>query len=347
MRKIKREVKIGNIAIGGSNPIAVQTMLSKPANDVKANREEAVRAEKAGCEILRVSVPTIEDVRLIKEIKRAVSIPLVADIHFDYKIALACIDAGVDKIRLNPGNIGGEERVKAVVEKCKSNSVPIRIGVNGGSLEKDLRDKHKGATAAALAESAMRHVATLEKENFHDIVISIKSSSVPVMVEAYKLISSQCDYPLHLGVTEAGVYADALVKNAMGMGILLLNGIGDTVRVSITDSIEKEIDAAYSILRAAGVRAQGVEIISCPTCGRTNIDVAAIANELRDKLTGVKKNLKVAVMGCVVNGIGEGKDADIGIAGGKDSAVLFVKGEQLRVAGGNYLEELLKEIEKL
>lgn len=347
MRRTTREVRIGNVVIGENHPVAVQSMLSVPAADIEGNVAQAKRLEQARCGMVRVSVPTLQDVALITALKQAVAIPIVADIHFDYKIALAAVKAGVDKIRINPGNIGSEEKVLAVVTACKEKGVPIRIGVNGGSLEKDLLEKYGHPTPEALVESAMRNVAILEKYNFYDIVISIKSSHVPDMVKAYQLLSTQCGYPLHLGVTEAGTYRMGLVKNSMGIGALLLQGIGDTLRVSLTDEPETEVQAGYDILRAAGHTVPGVEIISCPTCGRTNIPVAEIANQVEEKLKGLKKNLKVAVMGCVVNGLGEGKEADIGIAGGVDSAVLFIKGEKVRTIRGNYVEELVEEIKKM
>lgn len=347
MRNDTRAVKIGNVVLGGGNPVLVQSMLAKPAADVQANVQQAVQLQKAGCQIVRVSVPTMQDVGLITAIKQEISIPLVADIHFDYRIALAAVEAGVDKIRLNPGNIGGEENVEKVATACKQKKVPIRIGVNGGSLEKDLLEKYGGATSEALVGSALRHVQLLEKQDFYDIVVSIKSSHVPTMVQAYSLLSSRCNYPLHLGVTEAGTYRMGLVKNAMGIGALLLQGIGDTLRVSLTDEPVAEVRAGYDILRAAGHDVEGPEVISCPTCGRTNIPVQQIATQVEQRLEGCKKRVKVAVMGCIVNGIGEGREADIGIAGGKDSAVLFIKGQRVRTLHGDYVEQLLQEIEKL
>lgn len=346
MRKLTRQVKVGNITIGGDAPIAVQSMLSLPSEDIEANVHQALRLEQVGCQIIRVSVPTLTDVQLVTALKQAIKIPVVADIHFDYRIALACVEAGVDKIRLNPGNIGSEEKIAAVVSACKEKGVPIRIGVNGGSLEKDLLEKYGHPTPEALVESALRHVAILEKHDFRDIIISIKSSHVPDMVKAYQLLSEQCDYPLHLGVTEAGTYHMGLVKNAMGIGTLLLQGIGDTLRVSLTDEPETEIQAGYDILRAAGHTVPGVEVISCPTCGRTNIPVGEIATQVEEALSSLDQNIKVAVMGCVVNGLGEGREADIGIAGGVDSAVLFIKGEKVRTIRGNYVEELIVEIKK-
>lgn len=348
-RRKAREVRIGGIVIGGDNPVAVQSMLNAPAADVEGNVRQAQALEAAGCQIVRVSVPTLEDVRLVGMLKGAIHVPVVADIHYDYKIALACVQAGVDKIRLNPGNIGGKERVAAVAAACKERGVPIRIGVNGGSLEDDLLESFGGPTAEALTESALRHVALLEEEGFYEIVVSLKSSNVPTMVQAYRLLAARCDYPLHLGVTEAGTYTAGLVKNALGIGALLLEGVGDTLRVSLTAPPAREVEAGYEILRAAGHTVLRPEIISCPTCGRTNIPVEEIAEEVGRRVATlpISKPITIAVMGCVVNGIGEGREADIGIAGGKDSAVLFVKGERVRTLHGNYVEELVGEVEKM
>ncbi len=346
-RRKTNVVKLGRVLLGGDNPVAVQSMLSVPAGDVEGNLRQARQLEEAGCAILRVSLPTREDVRLVTALKNAVSLPIVADIHFDYTIALAAVEAGVDKIRLNPGNIGGKERVREVARACERAGVPIRIGVNGGSLEKHLLEKYGSPCAEALVESALGQAALLEDFGFSQIVISLKSSHVPTNVRAYRLLAARCAYPLHLGVTEAGTYRSGLVKNAMGIGSLLLCGIGDTLRVSLTDEPVKEVEAGYDILRAAGQKVPGPEVISCPTCGRTCVPVAELANQLQERLKGCEKSIKVAVMGCVVNGIGEGKEADVGLAGGKDSAVIFRKGEQVRTVRGDFLEELLKEIETL
>lgn len=347
MRKKTRVVKVGNIAIGGENPVAVQSMLNIPVSDVESNVQQAKRLENAGCQLIRVTVPAAQDAEIVTALKKAVNVPIVADIHFDYRAALACVDAGVDKIRINPGNIGSDERVRLVAQACKEHGIPIRIGVNGGSLEKDILAKYGKVTPEALVESALYHVSLLEKHDFHDIVISIKSSNVPIMMQAYRLLSEKCDYPLHIGVTEAGTYRMGLIKSAMGIGGLLMEGIGDTLRVSLTDDPEKEVQAGYDILRAAGHFVAGPEVISCPTCGRTNIAVAQIAEEVEQRLRGCKKQLKVAVMGCVVNGPGEAKEADIGIAGGKDCAMLFVKGKQIRMLRGDIVGQLCEEIEKL
>lgn len=347
MRKKTRVVKVGNIALGGENPVAVQSMLNIPVSDVEGNVQQAKRLENAGCQLIRVTVPTAQDAGIVTALKKAVNVPIVADIHFDYRAALACVDAGVDKIRINPGNIGSDERVRLVAQACKEHGIPIRIGVNGGSLEKEILAKYGKVTPEALVESALYHVSLLEKHDFHDIVISIKSSNVPIMMQAYRLLSEKCDYPLHIGVTEAGTYRMGLIKSAMGIGGLLMEGIGDTLRVSLTDDPEKEVQAGYDILRAAGHFVAGPEVISCPTCGRTNIAVAQIAEEVEQRLRGCKKQLKVAVMGCVVNGPGEAKEADIGIAGGKDCAMLFVKGKQIRMLRGDIVGQLCEEIEKL
>ena len=346
-RQLKKEVKIGNIKIGGTNPIAVQTMLNVPVKDIAGNVAQAERVAKAGCQIVRVTVPTPADAAVVAAIKEKVDIPVVADIHFDYRAALAALDAGADKIRINPGNIGDDDRVKAVADACNARNVPIRIGVNGGSLEKEILAKYGKVTPEALVESAMYHVSLLERHDFNDIVISIKSSNVPVVVEAYRQLSLRCDYPLHVGVTEAGTYRMGLIKSAMGIGTLLLEGIGDTIRVSLTDEPEKEVRAGFDILRAAGHFVPGPEVVSCPTCGRTNINVAQIASEVEERLRGCNKPIKVAVMGCVVNGPGEARGADIGIAGGKDCAMLFVRGQQVRMLRGNIVDELCEEIERL
>ena len=344
MRHIKRELKIGNTAIGGNNPVLVQSMLNVRSGDVEGNIKQAVELEKAGCQIVRVSVPTLEDVRLVEAIKNEISIPLVADIHFDYKVALACADAGIDKIRINPGNIGDDEKVKAVVKACSAKNIPIRIGVNAGSLEKNILAKYGKPTPEALCESAMYHIGLLERYDFNDIAVSIKSSNVNNMIQAYTLLDSKCSYPLHLGVTEAGTYRMGVIKSAMGIGSLLLNGIGDTIRVSLTDAPVKEIEAGFDILRAAGHQVAGPEIISCPTCGRTRLDVAAIANQVEAGLKGINKNIKVAVMGCVVNGPGEAREADIGIACGADNAAMFKKGVKIKTYSGNFVEEFIEDI---
>ncbi len=347
-RKITKQVKVGNILIGGGAPVSIQSMLNKPAEDIEASVKQALELEKAGCQIIRSAVPNMEAVKLIEALKNNLTVPVVADIHFDYRLALACADAGVDKIRINPGNIGSDDKVKAVADKCKEKNIPIRIGVNSGSVEKEILAKYGSPTPEALVESALYHASLLEKFDFNDIVISIKSSDVENMVKAYTLASERCDYPLHLGVTEAGTARMGLIKSSVGIGSLLLKGIGDTVRVSLTDDPVKEVEAANDILKAIGVKKDGVRIVSCPTCGRTKIDLISLANRVESALKDCKKSIKVAVMGCVVNGPGEAREADIGIAGGDGCAMIFKKGEILRkVPESEVVDELLKEIEKL
>lgn len=346
MKKV-REVKVSNVVVG-SDKITVQSMLSVNADDIDGNVKQAIELEKAGCEILRVAIPNEKAIALIPAIKNAISIPLVADIHFDYKLALKSIDAGIDKIRINPGNIGDENRVKAVVDACKEKNIPIRIGVNAGSLEKNILKKYSSPTPEALVESALYHVSLLEKFDFYDIIISIKSSNVKTMIDAYRLLSQKCDYPLHLGVTEAGTKNMGVIKNAIGIGSLLLDGIGNTIRVSLTADPVQEIYAANDILKAIGKGKKGVDIISCPTCGRTKIDLIKLATDVENALRDCEKNIKVAVMGCVVNGPGEAREADIGIAGGDKCAVLFKKGEVIKkIDEKDILTVLLDEINKM
>ena len=347
MRQLKREVKIGNVTIGGNNPIAVQTMLNVPVEDIEGNVAQAKRCEAAGCQILRVTCPSAADAKCIEAVKNAVNIPIVADIHFDYKAALACADVGVDKIRINPGNIGDDDRVKAVVQACQQKNIPIRIGVNGGSLEKHILAKYGAPVPEAMVESALYHVRLLEKFDFNNIVISIKNSNVPRMMEAYRQLSAVTDYPLHVGVTEAGTERMGLIKSSIGIGSLLCDGIGETIRVSLTDEPVKEIYAAKDILKAIG-KSGGVRIVSCPTCGRTRIDLIGLAKKVEEATKDIDKDIKIAVMGCVVNGIGESGNADIGIAGGDGCAVIFSHGEKLRkVSEEEALPALLAEIEKL
>lgn len=342
----KKKVKVGNLTLGGEH-IYIQSMLNIPADDVEGNVRQAIELEKAGCEIIRTAVPAVRNSELIYALKNAVNIPVVADIHFDYRIALECAAAGVDKIRINPGNIGSMDRVKAVVKACRERNIPIRIGVNGGSLEKELLAKYGSPTAEALVESAMGHVRILEKCDFEDIVISIKSSDVPTMIKAYRLCAQTCNYPLHLGVTEAGTERMGLIKSSIGIGSLLCDGIGETIRVSLTDEPVKEIYAAKDILKAIG-KCGGVRIVSCPTCGRTRIDLIGLAKKVEEATKDIDKDIKIAVMGCVVNGIGESGNADIGIAGGDGCAVIFSHGEKLRkVSEEEALPALLAEIEKL
>ena len=347
MRK-SSEVKIGNVKIGGDNPVAIQSMLNVPANDVAGNVKQALELEKAGCQIIRVAVPKLENVILISELKKALSIPVVADIHFDYRIALACADAGVDKIRINPGNIGSDDKVKLVADKCNELNIPIRIGVNSGSLEKSILQKYGSPCAEALVESALYHASLLEKYNFNDIVISLKSSSVKTMIEAYRLLASKCVYPLHLGVTEAGTKEMGIVKSSIGIGSLLADGIGDTIRVSLTANPVEEIYAGINILKALDMKNNEPYLVSCPTCGRTQIDLIKIASEVERRLKSVHKPIKVAVMGCVVNGPGEAREADIGIAGGNGEGLIFKKGEIIKkVSERELIDELFKMIEQL
>lgn len=344
--RIAKKVKVGGLVLGDGK-IYVQSMLNTPAEDIAASVAQARALEAAGCEIIRAAVPSIENVPLIAALKNAVSVPIVADIHFDHKIALACIEAGVDKVRINPGNIGGENNVAAVAKACRENSVPIRIGVNSGSLERELLAKYGKPTAEALAESALSHVKLLNNADFDDIVISIKSSNVELMIAAYRLIAERTSYPLHLGVTEAGTERMGLIKSAIGIGSLLCDGIGETIRVSLTADPIKEVYAARDILKACG-KASGVEIISCPTCGRTKIDLISLANKVEEMLRDVDKPIKVAVMGCAVNGPGEAREADIGVAGGNGEGLIFKKGEILRkVPEEMILSELRKEIDNL
>lgn len=341
-----KKVKVGNLTLGGGK-IYVQSMLSVPADNIEKSVEQAVALEKAGCEIIRAAVPHIENVPLITALKNAVSVPIVADIHFDYKIALACVEAGVDKVRINPGNIGGADKVKAVADACRKNAVPIRIGVNSGSLERELLEKYGSPTPEALVESALGHVKLLNDCDFDDIVISIKSSDVRRTIAAYRLLAEKTDYPLHLGVTEAGTEHMGILKSAVGIGSLLCDGIGATIRVSLTADPVREVYAAKDILKACGMGG-GIEIVSCPTCGRTRIDLIPLANHVEERLRGIDKPIKVAVMGCAVNGPGEAREADIGIAGGDGEALIFAKGKILRkVPEDKILEELKKEIEKL
>lgn len=341
-----KKVKIGNCVFGGEK-IYIQSMLNVPADDVENSVKQAVELEKAGCEIIRAAVPRVENAALIEALKNAVNVPIVADIHFDYKIALACVERGVDKIRINPGNIGSEDGVKAVADACRAKNIPIRIGVNSGSLEKRLLEKYGSPTPEALVESALEHVKLLNKFDFDDIVISIKSSNVRLMIAAYRLLAQKTDYPLHLGVTEAGTERMGIIKSAVGIGSLLCDGIGSTIRVSLTADPIKEVYAAKDILKACGLY-EGAEIVSCPTCGRTKIDLISLAGEVEKLLADVKKPIKVAVMGCVVNGPGEAREADIGIAGGNGEGLIFRKGQILRkVPEKMLLSELKKEIDLL
>ena len=343
-----RQINVGGVQIGGGAPVAIQSMLNTKTTDVEGSLAQIKALHTAGCQIVRLAVPNMEAAAGFAEICRHSPLPLVADIHFDYRLAIAAAQGGAAKIRINPGNIGGEDRVEAVVAACKERNIPIRIGVNGGSLDKRLLEKYGHPTAEALVESAFEHIALLEKYDFYDTCVSMKSSTVPTMVEAARLFRSKCDYPLHIGVTETGPVRMGLMKSAMGIGALLLDGIGDTIRVSLTDDPVEEVYAAKDILKAAGLRKEGVNIISCPTCGRTNIDLIGLVNQVEKALKDCQKPITVAVMGCIVNGPGEAREADIGIAGGDGCGMLFEKGQQIeKLPYDQLLDALLKRIEKL
>ncbi len=345
---MKREVNIGGVKIGGNNPVVIQSMCNTDTRDAASTVSQIIKLEEAGCEIVRVAVPDMEAAQAVKRIKEQIHIPLVVDIHFDYRLALECMKNGADKVRINPGNIGSRERVKAVADMAKERGVPIRIGVNGGSLEKRLVEKYGGATADALVESALGHVAILDELNFYDIVVSIKVSNVPKMLEAYRKFDKISDIPLHVGVTEAGTLRSGTIKSAVGIGALLSEGIGNTIRVSLSADPVEEIYAAYDILKILGLRSSGVEFVSCPTCGRTQIDLISIASEVEKRVAKLDKHVKIAVMGCAVNGPGEARDADIGLAGGKGECLLFSRGKILRkVPESIAVEELMKEAAKL
>ncbi len=343
-----RQIIAGGVPIGGGAPVVIQSMLNTKTTDVAGSLEQIKKLQTAGCQIARLAVPNMAAAQSFAQICKESSLPLVADIHFDYKLAIAAAEGGAAKIRINPGNIGGEDRVKAVVDVCKERNIPIRIGVNGGSLDKRLLEKYGHPTAQALVESAFQHLELLEKFGFYDTCVSMKSSTVPTMVAAARLFRDKCDYPLHIGVTETGPVRMGLMKSAMGIGALLLDGIGDTIRVSLTDDPVEEVYAAKDILKAAGLRKEGVNIISCPTCGRTNIDLIGLVNQVDAALKDCKKPITVAVMGCIVNGPGEAREADIGIAGGDGCGMLFEKGEQIeKLPYDALLPALLKRIESL
>ena len=343
-----RQIHVGGVTIGGGAPVVIQSMLNTKTTDVAGSLAQIHQLKAAGCQIARLAVPNMEAARTFAEICRESELPLVADIHFDYKLAIAAAEGGASKIRINPGNIGGEDRVKAVVDVCKDRGIPIRIGVNGGSLDKKLLEKYGHPTAEALVESAFEHLELLEKQGFYDTCVSMKSSTVPTMVAAARLFRSKCDYPLHIGVTETGPVKQGLIKSAMGIGALLLDGIGDTIRVSLTDDPVEEVYAAKDILKAAGLRKEGVNIVSCPTCGRTRIDLIGLVNQVDEALKDCPKPITVAVMGCVVNGPGEAREADIGIAGGDGWGMIFEKGEQVeKLPYDELLPALLKRIEQM
>lgn len=345
-RRETKKVKVGNLYIGGDSAVTVQSMLNVPAHDVEGNVLQAKRLEEAGCQIIRVAVPDMESVKTVAALKENVKAPIVADIHFNYKLALESIAAGVDKVRINPGNIGADENVKAVADMCRLKGVPIRIGVNSGSVEKEILARFGGPTPEAMAESAMYHVRLLEKFDFDDIVISIKSSNVLSMIEAYERVAQMCSYPLHLGVTESGTERMGIIKSSVGIGSLLVRGIGDTIRVSLTDDPVKEVDVAKEILKALDLRDGTPTMVSCPTCGRTSIGLIELAKRVEEYLATVNKDITVAVMGCAVNGPGEAREADIGIAGGKGEGLIFKKGEIIKkVPEEELFNELKKEIE--
>ena len=343
-----REICVGDVKIGGGAPVVIQSMLNTKTTDVEVSLAQIRQLHTAGCQIVRLAVPNMQSARSFAEIAAESPLPLVADIHFDYKLAIAAAEGGASKIRINPGNIGGEDRVQAVVDVCKDKGIPIRIGVNGGSLDKRLLEKYGHPTAEALVESAFEHIALLEKYSFYDTCVSMQSSTVPTMIAAARLFRSRCDYPLHIGVTETGPVRQGLIKSAMGIGALLVDGIGDTIRVSLTDDPVEEVYAAKDILKAAGLRKEGVNIISCPTCGRTRIDLIGLVNQVDEALKDCQKPITVAVMGCIVNGPGEAREADIGIAGGDGWGTIFVKGEQVeKLPYEELLPALLKRIEQM
>lgn len=344
-----RKVFVGNVPVGGGAEISIQSMTNTDTRNAEKTIEQILRLEAAGCEIIRVAVPDTEAAMSVKKIKEGIHIPLVADIHFDYRLALLCMKNGVDKVRINPGNVGSRDRVREIVEMAKERNIPIRIGVNGGSLEKDLLKKYQKPTADALVESAFRHIAILDGLNFSDIVVSMKVSDLPTMLAAYRKFHAQSDIPLHVGVTEAGTMAEGVLKSAIGIGALLSEGIGDTIRVSLTADPVEEVYAAKKILKLLKLRKSGAELISCPTCGRTQINLIQIANEVEKRISQIEKPIKVAVMGCAVNGPGEAREADIGIAGGKGECILFRHGEiiKTKIPESDAVEVLMKEIERL
>lgn len=347
-RKQTRQISIGNVKIGGGAPISVQSMTNTKTTDTAATVAQIKALEKAGCDIVRLAVPDMAAAENIANIKKQVNVPLVADIHFDYRLALKAIEQGIDALRINPGNIGDEDRVKAVVKAAKTKHIPIRIGVNAGSLDKKLLAKYGKVTAQALVESAMEHVHILEKLDFHDIKISLKAHDVPLTLDAYRLMSETVDYPLHLGITEAGTVNTGIIKSAVGIGALLAEGIGDTFRISLTGDPVNEVKVANEILKALGLKEYGPTLISCPTCGRCNIDLPSIATQVEKRLENVQKPVKVAVMGCVVNGPGEARDADIGIAGGKSEGLVFRKGEIIgKVPEDKLIDALFAELDKI
>ena len=346
-RQKTKKISISDVAIGGNAPVVIQSMCNTDTRDVPATVKQIKQLEEAGCELIRIAIPDMTAAKAVGAIKKQINIPLVVDIHFDYKLALECANQGADKLRINPGNIGSEEKVKAVVDKAKEKKLPIRIGVNSGSLEKDILAKHGGkVTATGMVESALRHIKILEDLKFYDTVISLKASDVPRTIEAYQLLSEKVDYPLHVGITEAGTSWTGTIKSAVGIGSLLAQGIGDTIRVSLTADPVEEVRVGWEILKSLGLRQRGVEITSCPTCGRTEIDLIKLAQEVEQKTAHIDKPLKIAVMGCVVNGPGEAREADIGVAGGQGQGIIFSKGKIIKtVKEQDIVEELMKEIE--
>ena len=342
------KVKAGNVEIGGGAPISVQSMLCVPVHKIEENVEQARRLQAAGCDIVRVTVPDMEALKTVEALKKNISVPLVADIHFDYKLAIESVAAGVDKVRINPGNIGSDDKVKAVADACKKAGVPIRIGVNSGSLEKEILAKYGAVTPEAMVESGLYHISLLQKYDFNDIVLSLKSSDPARMFEAYKIAAEKCDYPLHLGVTEAGTERMGIIKSSAAIGGLLLSGIGDTIRVSLTDDPVLEVKAARDLLKAVGLRNEGIKFVSCPTCGRTSIDLIGLAKAAEERFADIDKNITVAIMGCAVNGPGEAREADLGIAGGNGEGLIFAKGKIIKkVSEDKLLDALSEEILKL
>jgi len=347
-RKKTKIIKVGDVFIGGDNPISVQSMTNTRTSDIDSTVKQIIALEEAGCDIIRSAISSIEDAKAIKEIKNHIKIPMIADIQYDYKLALESIKYGIDGLRINPGNIGSLNKVKEVVNACKDNNLSIRIGVNSGSVKKEFLDKYQGVNAKSMVFSALEQIKLLEELNFNDIKISIKASNVPLTIQSYKMMSELCDYPLHLGVTEAGTPWRGTIKSAVGIGSLLAMGIGDTIRVSLTGDPVEEVKVGREILKSLGLLKEGLELISCPTCGRTNIDLISIAKEAEEKLVGIDKHIKVAIMGCAVNGPGEAKEADIGIAGGNGEGIIFIRGEIVKkVKEEELLEALLDEIKKL
>ena len=347
-KKTTREITVGSLKIGAQNPISVQSMTNTDTRNVEKTVAQIKELTAAGCDIVRVAVPDEQAAYAVGKIKQQINIPLVCDIHFDYRLALLCMEGGVDKVRINPGNIGDKEKIRAVCDMAKSKNIPIRIGVNGGSLEKSILQKYGSPTAEALVESALGHAKLLEECDFYDIALSLKASDVPTMIKAYRLAHEKCDYPLHLGVTEAGTYESGIVKSSVGIGTLLAEGIGDTIRVSLTDNPVREVYAGIEILKSLGLRKSGVTFVSCPTCGRCRINLIEIANKVYELTKNIDKDIKIAVMGCAVNGPGEARDADIGIAGGAGEGLIFKKGEIVKkVPQERIVETLMQEIEKM